>query len=716
MSYPGNQALAPDVQKRITSTFEHTLGLAADGSRQEALLGCDFVLRMDPEFGPAQQLQERLRASMGAVRVDDLRGTTRGGLVPPAAAPPSPPTAPKTPIAAAETALWHADLDGLALSLPDLPDLHSEPPAGDLRSEIATLLQQRKFQEVAAKSQANHAAVLASPELQHLVQTAQERLEAGPYVVRFLAAARDAQGRRDDAEAERLVEKARSLDPTHPGVLELSPTPPNHHDPSFHVVDDPTTVVDLSPLRTMALPMPSHDPSGGGDAESERRIQQLLEEGDADQAAGDPQAAIDAWSRIFLIDIDHEEAARRIEQARRLKAENERQVEEIYHDGLGAMERGDAAAAKDAFQKVLAMQPVHLGAREYLQQVETQQPAALRDAGKRALGRSAPTNAPTSAVAAPLKAASLPASPTRADGELQEEILVPPDLGDSPRSEPRRDVRGTSRGGSGKRMFFVVGSAVMLLILAVGWFLYQKHEQWFPNSQETTPQPTNDALIRAKRFHDTGKVAIALSQLRRLPPSDPHYKEAQALIAQWEQASGPPGTPPLPNVSLAPVSAGASPIDAHRSELVALAEKAYAGHAYFRAAERFDQADRIARLESNDAANYAEAQQHLLPMAKQVSMFHQHDWEFALPELWKLHQSDPLNEDIRQLMVDCYYDLGVRDLQRMDSRTAIDKFQEGLKLDPNDKGLEHELLFARTYTDRSPDLLYRIYVKYLPLR
>ncbi len=57
MSYSGNPALSPDVQQRIRSTFEHTVGLAAAGSRQEALLGCDFVLRMDPQFEPARRLQ-----------------------------------------------------------------------------------------------------------------------------------------------------------------------------------------------------------------------------------------------------------------------------------------------------------------------------------------------------------------------------------------------------------------------------------------------------------------------------------------------------------------------------------------------------------------------------------------------------------------------------------------------------------------------------------
>ena len=73
MTYPGNPAISPEVQQRIRNTFEQTLVLAARGSRQEAALGCDFILQLDPQFRPAKALQNRLETSEGAVDVDDLR-------------------------------------------------------------------------------------------------------------------------------------------------------------------------------------------------------------------------------------------------------------------------------------------------------------------------------------------------------------------------------------------------------------------------------------------------------------------------------------------------------------------------------------------------------------------------------------------------------------------------------------------------------------------
>jgi tetratricopeptide (TPR) repeat protein len=723
MTYPGNPTLAPDVQQRITSTFEHTLGLAAGGSRQEALLGCDFVLRMDPQFSPAQRLQERLGATMGTVEVDDLRAspvTTKRPTAPPRT-PPSPitpGTSTKNAAHMGPTALH--DLDNLQVHLPDLPDLpdFGKPPAADLRSALSDLLRQRKFQELLSLAQANTAAVNAEPELDHMAQLAQERLEAGPYVVRFLSAAREAQRQGIKVEADRLIEKARSLDPSHPGIAELTGGPAEAH--PFEVVDD-TPEVDLSPLRTMAIPMVRDSGPAGGDAESERRITQLLDEGDAALAGGDPQAAIDAWSRIFLIDIDHQEAAKRIERARRIKAENERQVEEVYHDGLAKMEQGDSAGAKAAFDKVLSLQPTHLGAREYQQQVANAPQAPPRDAGRRTPTRGAAGPAPPP----PPTPLPMAAAPARGDEQLHEEILVPPDLSEGEsRAEPRRDVRsgGKSAPGRGKRMFALVGSGVLLLLLGGAWYVYQNRDQWFPNSQTEDPSgataQVNDPIARAKHLHDTGKANAALALLRRLPPTDPHYKEAQGLIEKWEAPSPLAPAPAVADGAPAATAPTAAPTiaDEHRANLLTDAQRAYTGHAYFKASEKFDQADRIAHLDGADATAYSDVQQHLLPIAKQISMFHQHDWEFVLPELWRLHQADPLNQDIRQLMVDCYYDLGVRDLQRFDSKQAADKFTEGAKLDPDDPALNHELLFAQTYMERSPDLLFRIYIKYLQLR
>ena len=703
MSYAGNPALSSEVKQRILSTFDQTLELAQEGNRQEALLGCDFVLRMDPQFQPAHRLQDRLRSTAGPVPVDDLRG---GAAV-------------DDPF---------ADLDGLSLDLPDLlPDGGAGGP-GSLRSELQSLLEQHRFQDLMTRAQRDQAAVMGDPELQRIVGIAQERMEAEPYVLKFLASARQALQSGDAAEAARLLDKARSLDPAHPGITELDrlraagpaprPIAPTTTAMPIPPPAPPASVFDFpSPAQTVA--MPSSLAFGGGDSESDRRIRELLDEGQTAFDGGDPQGAIDAWSRIFLIDIDHQEASRRIELARKAKAETERQVEEIFHDGVARLEAGDPRGARRAFEQVLQIQPGYFAAREYLQQL---------DAGTAATGAK---GIAARDAAAPVAIPAVPPPPRAAATahDLKEEILVPPEPFGAEAPVERKPARkgGTAAkrdGGRARRLFLLVGGAVLLLAGVLAWYFLQNRDQVFPNSQETTAaapaaSKASDPIARAERLNKQGKTAIALSQLKRIPQSDPHYAQAQKLIAQWgggaetpAGANGAPGT-------VAPASTGApaSPeVAARRDTLLAAARQAVSEQSYVRALGSLEAANALARLDGPDAQLLADTRRRLEPLNRQLEGFRQHEWEVILPDLWRLHESDPGNRDVTQMIVDSYYNLAVRDLQRADALKAADKLKEALNLQPNDEALKRHMVFAQTYQERPKDLLYRIYVKYLPYR
>jgi tetratricopeptide (TPR) repeat protein len=693
MSYSGNPSLSTEVRQRILSTFDQTLELAHEGNRQEALLGCDFVLRMDPQFRPAHLLQERIRSTAGPVPVDDLRG----GVATPALEDP------------------FADLDGLGLDLPSVL-----PGASPLRGELQSLLDQRRFQELMAEAQRRQAAVMADPELQRLVAEAQERLEAEPYVLKFLNSARQALLGGDAAEAARLLDKARALDPDHPGLAELDrartvapSTPARPVSPAFAIP---------SPLATTAMPVSLA--FGGGDSESDRRIQELLDEGQRTLDAGDPQGAIDAWSRIFLIDIDHQEAARRIESARKLKAESERQVEEIFHDGVARFEAGDGATARQAFQRVLEIQPGHYAAREYLQQL---------DAAKGSGSRATPAAANAASAGAVASAATTGAA---AGHDLKEEILVPPEppgqANADERKPPRRMVAVSRDGSRARRLFLLVGGAVLLLALAGAWLYLQNRDKIFPNSQEEAPAAPvavkrADPISHAEQLHKAGKTQIALSQLKRIPQTDPRYAQAQKLIADWSgggetppSPTAAPGTTPAGVAAGSPPGAPAATVPAEtaerRASLLASARQAAAEKSYVKALGALEQANSLAKLDGADALLLTDTRHKLEPLAKQLDFFHQHEWEVALPDLWRMHEADPANRDVTQLIVDCYYDLSVRDLQRADAQKAAEKLKEALNLQPNDELLKRDMAFAQTYQERPKDLLYRIYVKYLPFR
>ena len=702
MSYVGNTSLSRDVQQRVLDTFEQTLNLAAEGSRQEALLGCDFVLRMDAQFEPARRLQERLRASAGAiVDLDDLRPSA-----PPIQAPPD----------------LFATLDGLGLELPDLPP---ESFAPDLHGEIRGLLEQRRFQELMALGPQHGAAIAADPELQALFQEAQERMEAEPYIQKFVGQARAALQAGQTAEVARLLEKARALDPSHPALAQIAaalrsqgatqPVPLPQTD--LGAIPAETAGFDLgfdSPSLDFGAPaestLPSVDLFGGTSGESDPRIQQLLDEGQRAFDQGDPQGAIDAWSRIFLIDIDHPEAARRIDQARRMKAESERQVEEIFHDGVARLEAGDTAGAKQIFQQVLDIQPGYTAAREYLQQIETGNlPAAPRAAGPAA----SPSVAASAASAADSLLPSLEGLGPIDD--LKEEILVPPDPSELATAERKSAPKGKVREGRARKKFLLVGSLVLVLVAAGGWYVFQNRDQFFPNSktEEGGGAPSTDPIARAQALHDSGKTASAISQLRRLPPSDPQYQQAQALIAQWEATLEPNAEkPPTPAVT-APV---APAIPAPQAALLTAAHDALNEGSRLAAVEYFEQAAQIGKLPPEETALLEEAKAQLQPLSKQIDLFRQHEWDFILNDLWKMHEENPGDRDVQRLIVDSYYNLGIRDLQRSDTVKAADKFKEAMRLAPNDELLRRHYQFAQTYEERPKDLLYKIYVKYLALR
>jgi tetratricopeptide (TPR) repeat protein len=710
MSYSGNSSLSRDVQQRVLDTFEQTLNLAAEGSRQEALLGCDFVLRMDPQFEPARRLQDRLRASAGAiVDLDDLRPSA-----PPITAPPD----------------LFASLDGLGLELPDLPPDSFAP---DLRAEVQVLIAERRLQEVLALGPQHGAAIAADPALQALFQQAQELLEAEPYVKKFIGQAQAALQAGQTDEVFRLLDKARALDAGHPALAEIedaarsraaaAPAAPAFSaEPSFDfgATSAESAGFDLgfdSPSLDFSLDEPAASAApafgapvdlfggGGGSTDSDPRVQQLLDEGQRAFDGGDPQGAIDAWSRIFLIDIDHPEAARRIDMARRLKAESERQVEEIFHDGVGRLEAGDTEGARKIFQQVLEIQPGYVAAREYLQQIESGTLPARPGTGAGSVAASAATAADS----------LLPLEALPPLDDLKEEILVPPDLSEAPaRGKAAPKKAGKAGGGRPRQMFVLVGSVVLLLVAGGGWYVFQNRDQFFPNSQAPggVEAPSTDPIARAQALHDSGKTASAISQLRRLPPSDPQYQQAQALIAQWEAAAEPaPGAQPAVPATTPPPA-----IPAPQAALLDAAHNALAEGSRLRAVEYFEQAEKIAKLSPEETLLLQGAREALQPLSKQIDLFHQHEWDYILNDLWRMHEENPADRDVTRLIVDSYYNLGVRDLQRSDAVKAEEKFKEAIRLAPGDELLRRHQQFARTYKDRPKDLLYRIYVKYLALR
>lgn len=131
-------SLPVEVREKILSTFRHTLDLYRDGKVDDCLIGCDFILKMDPRFAPARKLQEKARNPKAEVDVEELRAVlasapaaavrrdTADVLLTPAAPPPGAPPGPEPTPASAES------LDSLSLDSLSLDSLSLDSPASDL--------------------------------------------------------------------------------------------------------------------------------------------------------------------------------------------------------------------------------------------------------------------------------------------------------------------------------------------------------------------------------------------------------------------------------------------------------------------------------------------------------------------------------------------------------------------------------------------------------
>ncbi len=601
MSYPGNPSLGQETKARILDTFHQTLELATRGRTQEAALGCDFILKMDPLFKPAAKLQSRLQGASGPIDVADL---------------------------ALESAASEA-----------------------LPVEEAVVAAEATIVEAATESAP--AAIAAPPEAVPVI-------EAIPIS--------------DDGMAE----------------------------------------------------LPLVDAVGATQApntESQDRIGELLEEGQSRYDDGDFQAAIDAWSRIFLIDIENQEAARRIELARKLKDEQERRVDELFHEAVGHREAGRTAEARATLEKVLELNPQHLSAREVLDQLGD--PSAIEappmPLAEGVSAEEAEAAGGLEALEAPAPSGAQvgePAPPEESTGLEEEAGLFDP--GDF--EEGGEDVVSPPSRGGGiavakpQRSFRAIAAIGLVVILGGGYLLYSNRDRLFPNASEEVPAAAApaapDPIKVATRLHLDGDTQGAIDQLSELTEDHPSYARAQQQIALWRQS-----LPPEEESAEVPEESPDEGVDLElREELLEEARALYGRREYLRAAKAFRRAERIQPLDGAASDLFQDTKRQLLPIASQIDLFQQREWERLLPTLWRMLEAEPANRDIRLLLADSYFNLGVMDLRRNSPSKALEKFKETTQLIPDDQDGARLLKFAEAYTGREIDALYRVFVKNLEFR
>jgi tetratricopeptide (TPR) repeat protein len=470
----------------------------------------------------------------------------------------------------------------------------------------------------------------------------------------FLAGARRALDSGQTEAARRLLDMAGSLDPHSPELLDLR-------------------------AELEAMTSEPAEPAGhaGGD-----RIAQLLAEGQRAFDAERFQDAIDCWSRIYLIEIDHEEASRRIQLARDLREEQDRQVEETFHQGVAAAESGNRDQAIAAFRFVLELRPNHLAASEHLEQL-------VASGGDRA------------AAAAPSAATAEAHDPAPVPKDLQ----VPPDV-------PHRSADPTYRmAARAKRKpvnpFFLIGALVLVLVAGGAWLLIENWSRFFPNAKEEVAAPVG-GLKEITALHDSGDLEGAIAALEEIGSDHKEYLQARRLLARWREELA-------TRAAESPELLTGDDATKHGS-LVAEARQAYDGHNYLEAARLFTRASAMAPLPADEAALFEDSKRQLEPIAQQIDLYTQRQWDLALPALWRRFEQSPDDKDVHQLLVNSYYNLAVRELRRAELPKAAEYVAEAARLEHTDAELERLEQFVTTYTTLPRDLLFEIYVQNLDFR
>ena len=715
-TYPGNASLSSAVKDRVLSTFQQTMALYKQGRSAEVVEGCTLILRMDPTFDPARKLLEKTRNPNAPIDVDSLM-----------------------PAAPGSDALSEARAALAARDFQRASDLTSEVLRNDFTNEEARMVN----------------------------DTAREKIEAAPFVEQFIRKAEMFATQGNTAASRAELEKARALDSDHPGIRRITESMAAREPaaPSFSSGGSPSFVVETPPpaptarpaaqatdfgftfeeekpaasegsfggfsfdapapaappppvsgfsFDTPAPPPPAPaaaaplggggfsvdapaapatggfdfapaapaTPAAGGD--DQRKIQQYLADGDRAARAGDYQQAIDLWSRIFLIDVTNDEASHRIESAKVKRREIEGKVETIIAAGEQAFNAHDNETARAKFNEALSLDPGNLTAHDFLERMKT----TVAEGGAPAF-----------------ESPFVPPSPQRGDifdDELSGsyDSLKPPELMPA-KKVVKAKVSEPAPSRNGSRTGVIITIAAVVIVAVAGWFIWSKYMAKPPYDPTATQAVFRQAAALAKR----SRFDQAIAMLGDVKPSDPLHDKALEMIADLQHKKS----------QLAETVNGRPSAIVYEENLAA-GRTAFEGHDYDAAKNAFDAAARIKPLPPDVTTMYATASQQVANLDVAKSLFSERKYQDAIANLDPLLQADPQNQSIRRMLTGAHFNLGATALQEERLPDAILQFDAVLKVDPNDELAKRSKSLAERYTGQPKDLLFKIYVKYLPVR
>lgn len=660
-SYPGNPQLPESTKFRIESSFKQAVSLYLNGNMEDCIMGCDFILKMDPQFEPAKILIEK-----------------------------------------AKNPNFEIDLSPIIEKYGPQEEINVD----ELLIQAIELYNNREFEktiEVISKI------LMKDPnntEAKDMFERAKEKLEIQSFVLQFIKRAKDyfEEGSIEDSLKE--INKGLALDETNPELLSLkekidgfkkgqekieevkeeiseekiaveeSATPfvQEEVQEEFKLEKEPIQEEIHKPIPAMEKEeMQKEEIAAPGEelemfqptqikqpAAQIERIESLLNEGMRSFQLGEYQEAIDIWSRIFLIDMNNEEAARRIDEAKLKIAEEERKIEEYYNNALSLFQQGKKEEAKKIFQDILAIEPHHIGARNYLKQMDEE-----------------------TAVQEPI--------PKVEEPPISLEEILP----EIPKKVEVEKVETKKK----KILMPIIIVFFVILVLVVGWFLME-------GGKEVQKQLSPDLLLtKAQGLMTEGKWQEALAELMQIKPEAKEYPQAIELITKIKESMG----------TKKKETEDGRPIDVVYQELREKAYEAYKKKDYEKSEEYYKKAQELKPLTFEDKAYFNDVQKLLNQINSAKTYFASGNLEQAISVLDPIYKEEKILQ-AKELLIVANYNLGILKLKEENLSEAQKYFKEVLTISPEDEEAKKNLKFIERYSQARKDLLYQIYLKYITTR
>ena len=741
-NYLGNASLSTAVKERVLSTFQQAITLFKQGRTDEVVQGCGLILRMDPMFDPAKKLLEKARNPSAPIDVDSLL----------------PPPADDSRLREARTAMAGRDFQRVL-------ELTTEILTEDLTNDEARILNEQAREKTEAApfvdqfirkaetliSQGNSAG--ARQELEKAraldddhpgIRRVEQSMSASPmassssFIVEAPAGApaRKATQAADFGftfEEEKQQQQQQQSAPRSPFSTDSGAMPPVTPPAGFSF-DSPATPVPPAPPKAAgdapfsgfsfdtpstaaapfgsfsfdtpaaAAPPPTPPPPPAPAAtaaqefdfstadivtspDDQKKIEQYLADGDRAYDSGDHQQAIDLWSRIFLIDVTNDEASHRIEKAKARRRETEGKIETVLSSGIQAFDRKDTEAARAKFNEVLNLDPSNVTAQDYLERLND----TVTEGGAGAYEM--PFVAPPSSSKSDIFDDDL--------GSYDAPVLMPPapaipspKAKAAPAPAPVKSKRSAPMG--------VIATILGVVVLAAaGWFGWQK----FKPAPAVETAESQNVMTQAASLAARGQYDRAIAMLRNVKEDDPQHDKALQMIADLQQKK-----------AQASEMVGGRPAAEVYQEALTAGKAAFDAHDYEAAKKAFDIAARIKPLPPDTQALYNQAGEQAAKLDGARALFKEQKFQDAITSLEQLAQSDPENASIKRMITDAHFNLGAQALQNERLPEAIKEFDEVLKRDPTDELARRSRTLAERYNGQPKDLMYQIYVKYLPGR